>query len=305
MPNEQLSIVTCSYGSDAQRCRRLCVSIDRFVPATIEHCIIVPRRDYPLFRELHKGRRRVCITEDVVPGGFYQLPLMQKMWLGPQGLPVRGGIMQQMTKLSANYAVDSQFILFADSDLELIRPLDEELIIRGDRLRLQRVENASCGAPHIHWHHRAAKLLGQEPRYFGSDYVGELVTWRRDNLEGLQDHIETIHGQPWYRAIAQSLRFSEYVLYRAYVEHILGPLEDGHFYCADDICHCCWLAEDAQRLLDGSAVISGRAQAVLLQSNLGFKLGEEAAMLNAARRCAQSLSPVGNVDVWKSAVYYP
>lgn len=295
MATEQLSIVTCSYGPDAQRCRRLCASIDRFVPSTIEHCIIVPRRDYPLFRDLHKGRRRVCITEEVVPGGFQQLPLTQKMWVGPQGWPVRGWIMQQLTKLSANFAVDTRFLLFADSDLELIRPLDQELIVRGDRLRLHRVANACSSAPHIHWHHRAAKLLGQEPRYFGSDYVGQLITWRRDNLQGLQNHIEAVHGQPWYRPIAQSMRFSEYTLYGAYVEHVLGPLDDGHFYCGDDICHCCWFAEDAQRLLDGSAVISNRAQAVLLQSNLGLKLGEEAAMLNAARRCAQPMSPTSSL----------
>lgn len=295
MPNDQLAIVTCSFGPDVQRCRRLCASVDRFVPSTIEHCLVVPRRDYPLFRDLHKGRRRVLITEEVVPGGFYRLPLAQKMWLGPQGRPVRGWIMQQLTKLSANYAVDNEFILFADSDLELIRPLEDELLVRDDRLRLHRVRNASCGAPHIHWHHRAAKLLGEQPRYFGSDYVGQLITWRRDNLEGLQDHIEAVHGQPWYWPVAHSLRFSEYILYGAYVEHVLGPLQDGHFYCADDICHCCWFAEDAQRLLDGSAVISNRAQAVLLQSNLGLKLGEEAAMLNAARRCVESISPAGNM----------
>ena len=116
MTSAPITIVTCSYGPDASRCRRLCRSIDRFVPATIEHCIIVPRRDYPLFRDLHSGRRRVHVTEEVVPGKFRHLPTARKMWLGPGAWPVRGWIMQQVTKLSANFATDAELIVFADPD---------------------------------------------------------------------------------------------------------------------------------------------------------------------------------------------
>ena len=74
MNSAPITIVTCSHGPAAGRCRRLCQSIDRFVPTTIEHCIIVPRRDYPLFSDLHRGRRRVHVTEEVVPGNFRHLP---------------------------------------------------------------------------------------------------------------------------------------------------------------------------------------------------------------------------------------
>jgi hypothetical protein len=289
MTDEQLTIVTCSYGPDAKRCERLCRSVDRMVPRDIEHCIIVPRRDYQLFRNLQSDRRRVLVTEDVVPGGFFHLPIARKMWLSPDLWPVRGWIMQQITKLSASFAVNSELILFADSDIEFIRSLNKRLIYRGEQLRLHRVPEAMQEGTHRHWHNQAAQLLGQKPRYFGSDYVGQLITWRRSNLQALHRHIENTHSKPWYQPIAHSLRFSEYILYGAFVEHVVGIENSGHFFCHDDICHCCWLPSHANSLRNGTAVISHRAQAILLQSNMGLKAEQEEELFSAAQ---QAIKPI-------------
>jgi hypothetical protein len=290
MTSEHLTIITCSYGPDAQRCRRLCRSVDRLVPGNIEHCIIVPRRDYRLFSDLQNARRRIATTEDVVPGGFRHLPIAKKMWLSPDAWPVRGWIMQQITKLSAPFAADTELLLFADSDLEFIRVLNDTFIYRDERLRLHRIPGAAQDKLHRDWHGRTAQLLGSNARDFGSDYVGQLITWRRSNLQALHAHLELIHGQPWYLPIAHSLKFSEYTLYGAYVEHVLGMEHNGHFYCADDICHCCWFAADAQMLRNGTAVISDRAQAVLLQSNLGLGADQEAELLAAAQHRIKSIA---------------
>jgi hypothetical protein len=43
-------------------------------------------------------------------------------------------------------------------------------------------------------------------------------------------------------------------------------------------------------LRNGAAVISGRAQAVLLQSNLGLRAEHEAELLAAAQHCIQPTS---------------
>jgi hypothetical protein len=290
MTTEHLTIVTCSYGPDEQRCRRLCRSIDRLVTDNIEHCIIVPRRDYRLFCDLQNSRRRIVTTESVVPGGFRHLPLARKMWLSPDGWPVRGWIMQQITKLSASFAVNTELILFADSDLKFIRFLNDALFYRDELLRLHRVPGALHDRVHCDWHRGAAQLLGSKSRDFGSDYVGQLITWRRGNLQALHRHLELIHGKPWYLPIAHSFKFSEYTLYGAYVEHVLGIDHSGHFYCSDDICHCCWFTADAEMLRNGAAVISGRAQAVLLQSNLGLRAEHEAELLAAAQHCIQPTS---------------
>lgn len=284
MNNETLSIVTCSYAPDAWRCRRLCDSVDRFVPEHIEHCVIVPRRDLSLFSDLQGGRRRLLATEDTVPAGFRQLPFSSRWWLSPEGLPVRGWIMQQITKLSADRAVNSELILFADSDLTFIRPYDETLYYRCGELRLHRIPNEKSQGQHLRWHHRAASLLGEEPRYFGSDYVGQLITWRRSNLMSLQGHLEAFHRSPWHRPVARSLRFSEYVLYGAYVEHVLGQSQSRHFYCEEDACHCCWFAQDAERLGSDNFGINPHAQALLVQSNIGLQAHQEAALLTMVQQ---------------------
>jgi hypothetical protein len=289
MTTEQLSIVTCSYAPDINRCERLCKSIDRLVPRDIEHCIIVPRRDYSLFHHLHSDRRRVMTTQDVVPGGFFHLPIAKKIWLSPDLRPVRGWIMQQITKLSASFAVSNELMLFADSDVEFIRSLNTELIYRSEQLRLHRVPGAKQEGTHRRWHDQAAQLLGQKPRYFGSDYVGQLITWRRSNLQALHTHLENTHSKPWYQPIAHSLHFSEYILYGAFVEHVVGLEPSGHFFCHDDICHCCWLPAQANNLRNGSAVISHRAQAILLQSNLGLKVEQEKELFLAAQ---QAIKPI-------------
>lgn len=275
MTFETLAIVTCSYALDEERCRRLCRSVDRFVPTIIEHHLIVPRRDYHLFSDLNSGRRRVSTVEDVVPGKFRQIPFLQKWWIDSKGWPVRGWIMQQITKLSANHAVNAEVILFADSDTAFIRPFDLALFWQQGKVRLHRIPGAKNQGRHLKWHHRAANLLGLKPTYFGSDYIGQMITWRRSVLEGLQAHLTSVHHVPWYQSVARSTHFSEYILYGGYVEKIVGPIKGRHFFCTEDPCHCCWFSEDAEALVNGSVSINPLAQAILLQSNLGMSQCDE------------------------------
>jgi hypothetical protein len=280
--SEDLAIVTCSYGPDWHRCARLCASVDRYVPAHVEHLLIVPARDVSRFAGLAGGRRRVLTVESVVPGHFRQLPVSNRWWIDARGWPVRGWVMQQVTKLSANRATDAEVILFADSDLQFLRPLERDDLFRDDRLRLHRIPGAKRDGEHLQWHHRAAALLGTAPGYFGADYVGQLISWRRSHLTGLQAHIEKVQGQPWYRGIARSLRVSEYILYGAYIEGILGLEHSGHFGTADDLCHCCWFAEDVTALTTGAQSLRTDALALLLQSNLGLSDSQELAIAQRA-----------------------
>ncbi len=282
MQQERLEMITCSYGPDLHRCRRLCESVDRFIPTSVQHTVIVPSRDYRAFAPLENNRRRVLITQDVVPGSYRQLPGSDKLWMDSYGWPVRGWIMQQITKLSANHATDAELLMFVDSDLVFIRDLDMRSIYRRGELRLHRVPGAMNEGVHRRWHKRAGALLGMPTDYFGSDYVGQLITWRRSRLASLQHHLERTHGKPWHVPVAHSLRFSEYILYGSYVEHALGEADNGHFYSAEDLCHCCWFGQEAEQLRRGESQISPGAVALLLQSNLGYAPAEEANILNAA-----------------------
>jgi hypothetical protein len=283
LSEQSAALVTCSYGPDLNRCARLCRSIERWVSPTIPHVIIVPARDLPDFRQLQGQRRTVVAVEDVVPGRFRQLPFTRRWWLDSGGWPVRGWIMQQVTKLSANFATDAELIVFADSDLQFVRPLEPHQLLRNGALRLHRIPGAKDEGRHRLWHHRAAALLGEQLRYFGADYVGQLISWRRSNLGLLQEHLEAVGGRPWYQSVARSLHFSEYVLYGAYVDGVLGLDSSGHFGTAEDICHCCWFAEEAQALGSGRDTLRDNAVAVLLQSNLGLSEAAEADILSRIR----------------------
>ncbi len=296
MSTSTLTIVTCSYGPDAARCARLCASIDRFVPGHIEHLLVVPRRDASQFQRLTSHRRKLIVTEDLVPGNFRQVPLLDRWWLDSKGWPVRGWIMQQVTKLSVDRAVDTDNILFADSDVQLIRSLGHAALLDNDKLRLHRVPGAANTGRHLAWHQRAARLLGLEPGYLGSDYIGQLITWKRGNLSSLHSAMEERHGRPWQELVARSTHFSEYILYGAYVEFVLGLENSGHFACADDVCHCCWFNDQADELDDSAATISDRAVAILLQSNLKLSHERENHLLNLANQHVNTRSIWGSTS---------
>ena len=236
-PGPQPALMTCSYRPDLARCARLCRSVDRHVSESIPHLLIVPGRDLAHFRHLAGGRRSLLAVEDVVPGHFRQLPGLRKWWLDDGAWPVRGWVMQQVTKLSANFATTAPTIVFADSDLQFLRALDPRHLFRGGRLRLHRIPGARPDGEHRRWHDRAARLLGLPSQYFGADYVGQLVSWHRSHLEGLQQHIEQVQGQGWQRAVARSLRVSEYILYGAYIEAVVGLQNSAHYGHPRDLCH--------------------------------------------------------------------
>jgi hypothetical protein len=280
--NETLEIVTCSYRPDLERCRRLCESVDRHVPAAIGQVLVVPRRDLPAFQPLASPRRRIVPVEDVLPRRFYQVPLSNRFWTDGSGWPVRGWILQQLVKLSANYITDAELILFADSDLQFVRDFDVSHVYRNGQLRLHRVPGAMNEGRHRGWHKRAATLMGVQADYFGSDYVGQLITWRRSQLSELQEHISRVQRKPWHVAVARSYDISEYILYGSFVEHVVGGEAAGHYFEDQDLCHCCWFMEQADGLLQGRESLAPASVALLIQSNLGLSTAEEAAILRTA-----------------------
>ena len=275
MNQQNITIVTCSYLPDLERCWRLCNSVDKYVPPNIKHVLIVPGRDVKHFRYLENQRRTIHAVQDVVPGGWSQLPWTQSGWIDRRGWPVRGWIMQQLTKLSADMFVDTEVILFADSDIQFIRQFDTECVVQSEQVRLHRIPGAKDYGVHLNWHHQAADLLGLEKQYFGSDYVGQLITWRKSKLRALKAHIESVKGKPWHKAVSRCLSVSEYILYGTFVEHVQQDLNAGHYAEADDLCHCCWFHQDARRLLSGEDRFSPNARALLLQSNMELSPSEE------------------------------
>ena len=273
----QFAIITCSYRPDFHRCQRLCASIDKWVQPEIEHVLIVPKRDLNLFKALSSERRKVVSVESIVPGRYTQLPFTNKWWLDSRGWPVRGWIMQQITKLSACHATNAEHLLYADSDIQFIAPLKIEALIKGDALRLHRIPYAMDHGIHLTWHKVASRLLGLEQKYSGADYIGQLISWRSSILKRLHKHIEATTHKKWNHAVGQELRFSEYILYGTFIDRFLND-QSLHFSTDKDLSYCCWDDIDVENLTNGSKPLRDEV-CVLFQSNLDLTPKQEERLL--------------------------
>lgn len=278
--HHQLALVTCSYKPDYERCARLCRSMDAFISEP--HFIIVPARDKGLFSSFESPNRTVLTTQDVLPAEFLHLPVLRKWWLDNGLWPIRGWMMQQLTKLCADVVTERENIIFVDSDIEFLSPLQTQRFVRQNALRLHRKPLEKDEGVHLKWHHAAAELLNLRPQYFGSDYIAPLATWRRSNLIALKRHIENSLHRPWHEAVGRRLTVSEYILYGVFVEHVLGMETSNHFQSAGDLCHCLWSEDGTEKFLDGFSS-SNPPQAVLLQSNIGLDQKEVNALMGRLR----------------------
>jgi hypothetical protein len=291
-----VALLTVSYRGDLELARDLCASVDAHVDPAIEHVLLVPERDASLFANLATGRRRLVAIESILPSGFSRLPTpyrielkpffskrIREIWATPKGL-VRGWIIQQIVKLSAHRATNAPAIVFADSDIVFVRAFNRDTVVRGDLVRLyHRPGETSASAPHRRWHREAAELLGLPATdYFGADYIGNLLSWRRDTLEKLQARLEEIGGAPWQNVLAGAPALSEYILYGAFAEHVLGDAS-GHYLSTEDLAHPSW-HYDIARAESREAFLrdfSDNHLAVLIQSTEGLGLDARRALIAA------------------------
>lgn len=279
----QLTIVTCSYAPDFHRCERLCKTVNQYAGEHIDHLLLVPARDAARFNALATPRRRVIDVESLVPGNFRQLPFSNKWWLHNGYWPVRGWVMQQITKLSASYGTDAELLLYADSDLQFIRPFGTEHFIReseaGPLFRFFADEGKMDFGEHLHWHHVASKLLGLPAAYAGANYNGQLITWRRSDLVGLHKAIEQQSGNSWSHAIARCRTVSEYILYGNYIDRVAQNPEDRYLRSHAPLVASCWTREQLDAFLSDDTPFDHNLIAMHLQSNLGLSEQEENTLL--------------------------
>lgn len=289
--NKDIALFTCSYGPDFERCRRLCVSVDQHVADKYEHVVVVPRRDLDRFASLASSRRRVLSTESILPSKYIQLPFTNKWWIDSRGWPIRGWIMQQLTKMSACFATEATLIMHVDSDIQFIRDLNPDRLFKNATGRLNRRAGAKSTGEHLKWHQVASNLLGLEPRYSGADYIGPLTTWRNDHLRDLLKHIEETNNTSWYYAVGHKLWFSEYILYGQFIERVLKD-KHQHFMTESYDCYCVWTEEDMKQLGSGDQSLALTDIAILIQSNLSMSQEEEQNFLDSsAPRSDEGVKP--------------
>ena len=271
--------------ADIARCELLIETVDEFVPDSATHYVVVDRRDLTRFSHLERGRRKVLCVEDMLAWWIVRVPGAHRWWLSLKSPPLRNWFLQQIVKLSIARYVDDDVLIFADSDVAFFRPFDPASWVVDGQLRLFRIPGANA-TTQMEWHRTAGTLLGLGRQdYFGASYIGNLVSWRRENVLQLLEHIAGQSDRGWMETITSHWHLSEYILYGVYVDKVLGQPASGHFYDSRKPCCNYWGEEplsDAgiREFLDG--VVDDHV-AIMISSKAGIKPDRYKSLLRSLR----------------------
>ncbi|XOV90618.1 MAG: DUF6492 family protein [Pseudomonadota bacterium] len=268
-------LVTPSYRPDIRRCELMLESAANHVRGFERHLLLIDAVDEKHFRALGGNNVEIILKEDLLPTWIRPLRLSRKWWWSTRTLPVRGWILQQVTKLAVADAYPADAFCFADSDLVFVRPFDAESLWREQKLRFYRDERK----PHFfqsrryrNWYGFAARQfdLGNEQNLTGA-YIAQLNTLHATPLLAMLEKIEAKWQRPWRDTLLRAQDFSEFVLYGVFVDHHGG--EQWHYRTHNQLCHSSWLydinsADDLNRF---QAALAPDQVAIHLQSNLGLK----------------------------------
>jgi Family of unknown function (DUF6492) len=241
-----LAVLTPSIAADYERCADLNRSVLAQSDGTVEHHIVVPARDLPLFERLSGPRTRIRRESDFLPRSFVPVP-RTKYTLNVRRPypPLRGWILQQIVKLAAAAELPADVVVMADSDITFCRPLRAGTFMRDGVVRLFREPGGVHeGMPrHVLWHRAARSLLGLpggQPPF--TDYVSSMLAWDPAVVRAMLARVTEVTGRPWADAIGAHLHFSEWTLYGVFVDQVLGAPANS-FASDDPLCHTYWLEE--------------------------------------------------------------
>lgn len=239
----RMAVITPSVRSDYELCANLNRSVLVNSPGSVEHHIVVPRRDLELFARLAGPRTWIRCEVDCLPRSFVRVPFGNvTINMGRPFPPVRGWILQQVVKLAAVAASDVDVVVLVDSDIEFLRPFSSETFVADRVARFYRKpDEIDERLPrHVLWHRTARALLGlppAEPPY--PDYVSSLLAWDPAIVRLMLGRVTAMTGRPWPTSIAGQLHFSEWTLYGVFVDNLLGPAARS-FASDDALCVTYW-----------------------------------------------------------------
>jgi hypothetical protein len=224
------ALITPSFRLDFERCALLVESAERWVPRQVRHYLVVDRRDVPLFRSLAGPRTEVLVVEEMVPSWIMRIPRVRKFWWSWRSRPIKNWILQQIVKLSTSSVIAEDVTFYVDSDVFFAAPFEPKTFERDGKVPLF-VEEGQIGKIHFNdaWHTVAARLLDlpvETP--YDTNFIGNVICWRRQNALTLQEKLTRVAGKPWPLALAPQSVFSEYILYGMYVRKVLGEA-GGHY----------------------------------------------------------------------------
>ncbi|MGL6343950.1 MAG: DUF6492 family protein [Waterburya sp.] len=220
-----LAIVTLSYRKDFDRCALLCASIDHYNQTqNCKHYLVVDARDRKKFIQLENRNRRIVVLEDLL--AVNHLPFASNGWLFRENFSlIRNWIVQQLVKLEIVNHLEEEIIVHVDSDTAFMKPFDlADYIDNQDRVRLYAqhdVLNPVKDQDLYRYNPIARKLLGiNNPLYPRTNYISNIVFWRKEIALKLLFALEKHHGVSWKITLSNLDCFSEYVLYGTFAENI-------------------------------------------------------------------------------------
>jgi hypothetical protein len=287
MSQPKICLITPSYAPDFERCKLLSETKNIHNRSELKHYIVVDKNDFALFNQLKKSDTVIITKEELLPNWLVKMPFFNKknIWFNWKGLPVRGWLVQQLIKLAIAEYIEEEVLVFADSDVFFIRDFDLNRFIKEDKVRFfAQPDQVNIDNPHLpRWYYDASNLLNLEkPQFPVSNYMGQLVFWRKDNVIKLHRHLEQKNHRPWIEAICANWNVSEYILYGVFVEQILKDTS-GHYIDNCDLCHNYWEEESlhTNQLQNFFANISSESIAAMLSAKADIPIANYSHLLQS------------------------
>jgi len=295
----RLAVITPSYAYDWLLFKDLHESVLFHTEASVQHYVIVPDADVPLFSQL-AGPRCVVISEEALyPAHFRSVSTINRVLnllrISPHGRvaavnfkrplhPIRGWIMQQAIKMEMCRRVDADVLLLLDSDVALIRQVTAKTLSREGRPRFYRLPGAvDVRTPwHVKFHSVSRQLLGLPPPQLpASDYISSFNVWDPLILRAMLARIESVTGRYWLDAITAQPTFSEWTVYGVFVDAFVKEVVDISTELS--LCHCYWdpIPLTAESATEFVASVRPDDVAILIQSKSRTPLAIRRAALRA------------------------
>ena len=276
----------------------LAESIDRFVPETVQHRVIVPAADMATFARFGTARRQIVPQENVLPFKVRKLPralgllspfvktLRRPLYLAPGFNLVRGWVLQQILKIEATRTSEADVVLHIDSDVFFVRPFETAMVLPGGMPTFFRVPAQTLSSEHESWTAVADRILGIAPAVTRQGhYVENCIPWAPSVVRRMTDRIAQVHGRAWHEVLMRESSFSEYFIYGRLVDGV----EDGAQLAARSatICRTYWsdvataLAQD----MKGLSLPDGQS-ALAIQSTEDISMADRRRMFERACRDA-------------------
>jgi hypothetical protein len=280
-------LVTPTWLPEIEHCEMLMDSAAAHVSGFDKHLLLVDAMDEAQFRHLARPGVEIIVKQDLLPAWLRQLPFARRWWLSSRGLPVRGWILQQVTKLAVTQYTDADACCYVDSDTVFVRDFAASDLWSQDRVRFYR----DTRKPHFYasrryrnWYGFAARQfrLGDPDQLKGA-YIAQFNTLHRAHASAMLEAIEQRWQRPWMETLLHSMDFSEFVLYGAFVD----ACTDQQYHYATDrqLCHSSWLyslnsTADLERFVGSCAA---QHVALHVQSNLGLPVAALRKIIDAGR----------------------